>query len=90
MGLTKPLFILQWNVPNKKVAAVGIEPVFMLFEKVKRNVAQALMSKISFIEQVHYTERHLVIIQRRKAAKSMTLQARKDYNRNAVEQDNNL
>jgi hypothetical protein len=73
-----------------KVAAVGILSVFMLFKKVKRNVAQALMSKIFFIEQGHYTERHLVIIQRRKEAKSMTLQARKDYNRSAVEKDNDL
>jgi hypothetical protein len=48
MGLTKPLSILQWNVPNKKVAAAG------------------------------------------KEAKSMTLLARKDYNRNAVERDNDL
>jgi len=37
-----------------------------------------------------YTGRHLKVIQRRKEAKSRTLQARRDYNRTAREQDSGL
>jgi putative transposase len=37
-----------------------------------------------------YTGRHIEIIQRRKEAKSRTLQARRDYNRVAREQDNTI
>jgi putative transposase len=37
-----------------------------------------------------YTGRQLEIIHRRKEAKSRTLQARKDYNRTAREQGNDL
>ena len=37
-----------------------------------------------------YTSIHLVVIQRRKEAKSRTLQARKDYNRTVREQDSSF
>jgi putative transposase len=37
-----------------------------------------------------YSGKHLEIIQRRKEAKSRTLQERKDYNRAAREQDDDL
>jgi len=37
-----------------------------------------------------YTGKHLEIIQRRKEAKSRTLQARRDYNRATREQDSDL
>jgi hypothetical protein len=37
-----------------------------------------------------YTGRHLEIIQRRKEAKSKTLEARRDYNRTAREQGSGL
>lgn len=37
-----------------------------------------------------YTCKHLEVIQRRKEAKSRTLQVRKDYNRTAREQSNTL
>lgn len=37
-----------------------------------------------------YTGRHLEVIQRRKETKSMTLQARKDYNGTAREKGNGL
>ena len=37
-----------------------------------------------------YTGRHLKLIQRRREVKSRTLQARRDYNRAAREQDSSL
>ena len=49
------------------------------------------LTLVSIIDiRPHYAGRHLELIQRRKEAKSRTLQVRRDYNRTAREQGSGL